>query len=160
MAPILAIDDISPRLALFTLDDGSGATIEIKIQRLDPSVSSSVNCPSNTAVENVNIDARLGVFDVIVDGSRLDIGTVAKVKCSISEFRKTRQLELKRISLVDTTDEEVKAWKELAVFRRQVLGKPWVLSAEEMKAADEQVQRKKRKKRKDRERVSLRSTSG
>ncbi|KAJ9666550.1 hypothetical protein H2201_003207 [Coniosporium apollinis] len=147
VAPILAIDDLSPRLTFLTLDDGSGATIEVKVQRLDPAVSSSVDCPSNTVIENVNIDARLGVFDVVVDGRRLDVGTVVKVKCGISEFRKTRQLELKRISVVDTTDEEARAWEELALFRRQVLDKPWVLSAEEMKAAEEQVRREKRKER-------------
>ncbi len=80
VGPIIAIDDLTPRFTFLTLDDGSGAAIEVKIQRLDPAVSASVDCPSNTAVENVNVAAGLGVFDVVVDGRSLDIGTVVKAQ--------------------------------------------------------------------------------
>jgi hypothetical protein len=97
------------------------------VSRLPPEITSSVDCPSNTTVDNVNLSVGLGEFKVWVDDTVLDIATTVKVKCTISTFRKTRQLELKRISIVQTTTEEAAAWAELAAFKRDVLSRPWHL---------------------------------
>ncbi|OCL07937.1 hypothetical protein AOQ84DRAFT_354732, partial [Glonium stellatum] len=144
---IVAIDDINSKYTILTVDDSSGATIEVKIVRLAPEIANAVDCPSNTTVDNVNVVAELGVFEVVVDGCNLDIGTIIKAKCTISEFRGNKQLDLKRVSLVRSTDEEAQAWAEMAAFRQNVLAKPWVLSEEELKRIDKglKVQRKKEK---------------
>ena len=96
---------------------------------------------------NLNVIAQVGIFEVVVDGQTLDIGTVIKAKCTITEFRRNKQLDLKRISIVRTTDEEAQAWADTAAFRQNVLAKPWVLSPKELKRIEKvlKVQRKKEK---------------
>lgn len=103
--------------------------------------------PSNTLVDNVNIVSCVGTFLVAIDGKEIDIGTVVKAKCSISKFRGTRQLVLKRITVIRDTNEEAKAWEALAQYKKTVLSRPWVLSqgdydAIERQNAEEQEQAK------------------
>ncbi|KAF2092653.1 hypothetical protein NA57DRAFT_69606 [Rhizodiscina lignyota] len=154
---IVAIDDPTPKLAILTLDDGSGQTIEVKIARLPPEIASSVDCPSNTAVDNVDVTTGLGAFRVFVDHVHLDIPAVVKIKCTISWFRNMRQLELKRISTVRSTDDEVKAWAELAAFRRDVLSRPWHLQRHKLGELDAEARataqkdRERQRERLDRE---------
>ncbi|KAH7136000.1 hypothetical protein B0J11DRAFT_176520 [Dendryphion nanum] len=122
---VVAIDDINAKYTVLTIDDGSGATVEVKIIRLTPEVYDPVESPSNTVLDNVEVISRLGAFEVTVDHHPLDIGTVIKAKCTLSEFRGQKQLELKRVWIVPTTDEEVRAWAETAAFKRDVLSIPW-----------------------------------
>lgn len=145
-APIVAVEDIASKYALLTLDDGSGATIVVKITRLPPDVAKSAECPSNTSVDNVNMRMEVGSFDVVVDGQVLDIGSVVKVKCTIDEWKGTKQLELKRIRIVISTEEEIRTWDELARWKRDVIGAPWVLEGDTLKNL-EQEDRNERKKR-------------
>lgn len=98
-------------------------------------------------MDNLSIVAKLGCYDVIVDNTILDIGTVVKVKCTISEWRQTKQLELKRIHIVRSTADEVKAWQEVVRWKRDVLGKPWVLSKKQLldlEAAEAEIRRQRR----------------
>ncbi|TKA66587.1 hypothetical protein B0A49_08579 [Cryomyces minteri] len=145
VAAIVAIDDLGPRYTLLTIDDGSGATIEIKITRLDTAQSANSTSPLDTEVENVKVKAQLGGFDVLVDGKILDIGTVIKARCTLGSFRGVRQLELKRVALVHTTDEEAQAWADLADFKQDVLSKPWVLTSAELKNLEDEVNGERRK---------------
>lgn len=136
---------MSPRATLLTLDDSSGAAIDIKIARPAPASAPRGACASPTAVANLSIASRAGVFDVLVDDTPLDVGTVVKAKCTLSAFRGARQLELQRISVVRGTADEVRAWAELAAFRRAVLRRPWVLSAEEVARLKAEVRREERR---------------
>lgn len=140
-APILSIEAITDRYTILELDDGSGSTIFVKITRLskDQLLANHVDNVSNTTVENVNIVSKIGVFDVFVDGhKKLGIGTVIKVKAVIGEFRKIKQLELKRIYVIRTTGEEVKEWAEVARWKRDILSNPWVLAPGKLKELDSQ----------------------
>ncbi|KAJ4360652.1 uncharacterized protein N0V89_001218 [Didymosphaeria variabile] len=144
---VVAIDDINLRYTTLTLDDGSGATLEVKIKRLLPEIYNPVDNPSNTEVDNVNVLSGLGRFDVTVDDQIVDIGKTIKVKGMISEFRGFKQLELKRIWIVSATNEEVKFWEALATFKKDVLGRPWHLSkaqGEEIKKSTKNEQKKAR----------------
>ncbi|KAF2237236.1 hypothetical protein EV356DRAFT_442330 [Viridothelium virens] len=146
VGPIVAIDDINPKYTILTLDDGSGATLGIKIIRRqldDP--NNPVDCPDNTEVANLNVISSLGVSELALAGNLLDIGTVVKVKGTLEEFRGVKQLELKRISIVKTTDEEVKAWNELAQFRKNILSEPWKLSNREIKQLEDGIAAQRRK---------------
>ncbi|KAF2449653.1 hypothetical protein P171DRAFT_405085 [Karstenula rhodostoma CBS 690.94] len=134
---IVAVNEINLRYTTLTLDDGSGDTLEVKIKRLLPELYNPVDSPSNTEVDNLDVLSGLGRFDITVDGQIVDIGTIIKVKGTISEFRGFKQLELKRIWVVSTTDEEAKFWKALATFKKNVLGKPWHLG----KAEGEKIKR-------------------
>jgi hypothetical protein len=128
---VVAIDDINLKYTVITIDDGSGANIELKIVRIPPAERNPVDTSSNTTIDNVSIVSPFGVFEVVVDKQRLDIGTVVKAKGTISEFRGIKQLDLKRIWVVATTDEEAQAWAEAAAFKKEVLSRPWHLSSAE-----------------------------
>ncbi|KAH7083085.1 hypothetical protein BKA63DRAFT_142902 [Paraphoma chrysanthemicola] len=128
---VVAIDDINLKYTVLTIDDGSGATIELKIVRIPPIEQNPVDTSSNTTIDNVNIVSPFGIFEVVVDQHQLDIGTVVKVKGTISEFRGIKQLDLKRIWIVATTDEEAQAWAETATFKLEVLSTPWHISSAE-----------------------------
>lgn len=144
---IVAVNEINLRYSTLTLDDGSGDTLEVKIKRLLPELYNPVDSPSNTEVDNLDVLSGLGRFDVTVNGVVVDIGTIIKVKGTISEFRGFKQLELKRIWIVSTTDEEAKFWKALATFKRNVLGKPWHLSKSEGEKIKKELKFEQRKAR-------------
>jgi len=145
---VVAIDDISVRYTVLTLDDGSGATIEAKIVRRVPGMGNNVETPSNTVVDNLNVITKLGSeFNITVGGQVLDIGTVVKVKGTVSEFRDFKQLELKRIWIVPTTNEEVRAWQETAAYKQKILSKPWRLTSSEHNKIKNDIKAERRKER-------------
>jgi hypothetical protein len=130
---VVAIDDLFERLAIVTVDDGSGATIELKIARIPPT--------------NVKISSPFGQFEVVVDHQRLAIGSVVKAKGTITEFREVRQLDLKRLWVITTTDEEAQAWAETAAFKLDVLSKPWHITSKQHKQIKDKIESDKRKTR-------------
>ena len=142
---VVAIDDINVKYTTLTLDDGSGANIEVKIVRLTPGVYNQVESPSNTMIDNVNVASQPGVFEVTVDHQQVEIGTVIKAKATLSEFRGAKQLELKRIWIVSTTNEEVQAWAETAAFKQTTLSRPWHLSSAEHKRITGEIKSERKK---------------
>ena len=133
VAPIVAIENLFGKYALLTLDDSSGETLAVKIHRLPPDQGlSETDLPSNTTVSNVNIDSPIGKFEVRIDGETVDIGTVIRVKCTITTFRGKNQLDLQRASIIRTTKKESLAWEEVARWKR-IISKPWTLSVRELR---------------------------
>lgn len=61
----------------------------------------------------------------------VDVGSVVKIKGGISTFRDQKQVEIIKIEVLKSTDQEVKCWNEVLEFRKEVLRVPWVLSAEQ-----------------------------
>ena len=123
----------------------------MKIIRLTPSeLSTSSSHPSNTKIPNVNVYSRLGNFRVVIDGAEIDIGTVLKVKCTISEFRGSKQLEMLRAWVVRTTDEEAAAWAETAEYKREVLSRAWRVSGREHRRIKEGIERERKAERAER----------
>ncbi len=142
---VVAIDDINLKYTALTIDDGSGATIELKIVRTPPAEQNPVDTSSTTKINNLNIISRFGIFDVVVDDVPLDIGSVVKAKCLISEFRGIKQLDLQRISVLTTTNEEARAWAETAAFKQAVLSRPWHISSAEHKKIKHTIKAEKKK---------------
>jgi uroporphyrinogen-III decarboxylase len=142
---VVAIDDINIWFTILTIDDGSGANIELKIVRIPPAEKNPVDTSSDTQIDNVSVISRLGVFEVMVGSQALDIGSVIKAKCTISEFRGVKQLEMKRVWTINTTNEEAQAWAEVAAFKQDILSKPWHISTAEAKKInhDKKVEKKK-----------------
>jgi hypothetical protein len=81
----------------------------------------------------------------MVDNHRLDIGTVVKAKGTLSEFRSIKQVELKRVWVVATTNEEAQAWAETAAFKQEVLSKPWHLRSSKLKQIKDKMKSDKNK---------------
>jgi endo-1,3(4)-beta-glucanase len=61
----------------------------------------------------------------------MDVGVVVKVKGRVGEFREQKQVEVIKVDVLGCTDEEVRCWNEVMDFRRDVLGKVWVVSKEQ-----------------------------
>ena len=160
-APIVSIEDVASKYALITLDDGSGATIIIKVARLAPEIASSLECPSNTTVDNVNVHVKLGTFDVEVDGQILDIGSIVKAKCTIDEWKGVKQLDLAKIKVIRSMAEEINEWEEVAKWKREILDQPWVLDDKhlvEMEKKDRDQRQKQlddQKKAEEKKRIHL-----
>jgi hypothetical protein len=142
---VVAIDDINLKFTVVTIDDGSGAVIELKIVRVPLAGQNAILASSETKLNNVKVISQLGVFDVVVDDQKLEIGTVVKAKGTLSEFRGIKQVDLKRIWVVTTTDEEAQAWKEAAAFKQNVLSKPWHLTSAEHDQIKAKIKSEKRK---------------
>jgi len=130
---------------VLTIDDGSGATIELKIVRIPPPDKNPLDTSSSTKLSNVHVISQFGVFEVVVDNQRLEIGTVVKAKGTISEFRGSKQLDLRRIWVVATTDEEAQAWAETAAFKQEVLSKPWHITSTEHRQIKANMKSEKKK---------------
>jgi hypothetical protein len=142
---VVVIDDITSKYSALTLDDGSGATIELKVVRRITDQHSSDSYPSNTLINNVNVISQLGVFEVTVDNVNVDIGTVLKAKGTISEFRGVKQLELRRVQIVSSTDEEAQAWAESAAFKATVLSNKWRITSAEHGVIKAKIKAEKKK---------------
>lgn len=138
---IVAIETISSYFSLLTLDDGSGACIEIKINHRKMQAGDEAEYPSNTNVDNLDVLMHLGLPTILVDKQPIDIGTVVKVRCTISVYRRTRQLELKKTLVVKDTNAEAAAWKEVAEYKRDVLARPWVLTTSDQDRIDRETRK-------------------
>ena len=102
---------------------------------------------SNTMISNVNVISQFGVFEISVDHRVLDIGTVLKAKGTISEFRGVKQLELKRVQIVSSTDEEAQAWAETAAFKVTVLSVPWRVTSAQHSEIKSRIKAEKKRAR-------------
>ncbi|KAF2621631.1 hypothetical protein BU25DRAFT_435428 [Macroventuria anomochaeta] len=144
---VVAIDDINLKYSALTLDDGSGATVELKIVRTVSGEQGSKNPSSNTTISNVNVISQFGVFEITVDHLSLDIGTVLKAKGMISEFRGVKQLELKRVHIVSSTNEEAQAWAETAAFKTTILSVPWRVTSAQHSEIKSKIKAEKKRAR-------------
>jgi hypothetical protein len=125
----------------------------VKLHRLLPE-DITPQAPSNTVVSNVNISASLGLAEIKVAGTILDIGTVVKLKCTVDIFRDSKQLILQRALVIKSTTEEAREW-EILVKWTNILSKPWILEPNERATIEKRFAedrlREKEKKRKQME---------
>ncbi|KAK7529162.1 uncharacterized protein J3D65DRAFT_643205 [Phyllosticta citribraziliensis] len=145
---VVEIGAPTPLLVLFTLDDGSGATVEVKLERLRPDqLDKTGTHESNTVVPNVRVESGIGFLNVLVDGTVVDIGTVLRVQCSLDSYRQINQLELKQCSVIKSTADEIRNWVGTAKYMRDILQEPWVLSAKDQAKLDRRYSREQQAKR-------------
>ncbi|KAM0716771.1 hypothetical protein Q7P37_008216 [Cladosporium fusiforme] len=134
------------RFALLSLDDGSGSAIEVKITRRQDFFQEGEVFPSNTMVDNLDVTATWGLASLLVDKKPIHVGSILKVKGTITSFRQ-RQIDLKRVFVVKDTNEEAAFWAGVAEHRRKVLSRPWVLTDADMKAIDQSLEDGERRER-------------
>ncbi|OQO03943.1 hypothetical protein B0A48_10585 [Cryoendolithus antarcticus] len=123
------------KYAILELDDGSGCTIEVKIPRQSGEVNGAYGDTPETLISNVKVGVSMSIASLYLDKRPVPVGSVVRVKGTITKFRE-RQIELKRLFLVESTDEEVRFWARLAKHRRDVLSKPWVFTPAQRATAD------------------------
>lgn len=86
------------------------------------------------------------------DLTDVKLNSIVKAKGNINEFRGRKQVQLKRITVLKDTNDEMEALAETTEFKKNVLSRPWVVSeevvAEEKRklAMDEAKEQRKLKK--------------
>ncbi|KIV92444.1 hypothetical protein PV10_03741 [Exophiala mesophila] len=144
---IVAFDGDNKRFWIFTLDDASGSTIDVLCPKpdedADPGPTTSVSKSPDPHSPSALLTALLPV---------LDLGTTVQVKGTLSSFRKTLQINLKRIFLVPSTAHELAHIRSRNDFFRSTLSIPWALSERRQRhllrqANEEAVTRRDREKR-------------
>ena len=148
---IVARTDVYKRTIL-TLDDSSGATIDIVVMKSDPD---SVPKPQPRTQKDEGEDASQDQQSQTQAGPEtktgpeeethvatttkttlnitpLTPGTTIKVKGTLSTFRATMQLQLERVFAVPDTNAEMHFLDQRTRFLVEVLSVPWVLSGEEI----------------------------
>ena len=83
--------------------------------------------------------------DPAVSWKDIDIGRVIKVKGIAGMWRDVMQINVIKIVVVRSTDEEVRCWGEVGAFRKEVLNVPWVVSQEEEERLRKKQERRTRK---------------
>lgn len=175
---IVARTEISKRTIL-TLDDSSGATIDVCILQSDPKEKekTQTNSSQTSGISNPEPDAPTS-FDAsgqtdtttqvnqtehvsATDRTILDItclrpGTTVKVKGTLSRFRSTMQLNLERFTVIRDTNAEMQFIDERLQFLVEVLAVPWVLLDEEIEQLRAEAERGDLKVIEDRERAERR----
>jgi hypothetical protein len=144
---VVGFDD-HERFWLFTVDDSSGATVDVTCRKpenvKEQNEDSSARPNSNAALaQDAAAEARKGKNqgrnDAATDEtnarlevlSRVDLGSVVKVKGTITTFRSVRQIALERLEIVPDTNAEVRFWTQRTQLFADVLSKPWVVSVDE-----------------------------
>ena len=150
---VVDVEVITGKHILMSLDDSSGACVEIKTSFRDTRPDDHATYPSNTVIDNLDVSVSLGLAAAFINRQRIEIGAVIKAKGTLDSFRNTRQLKLERIWVVKNTGEELKAWTETAKWKREVLSVPWILTQAQKDEVDEQIRREALK---DRERLKKR----
>ncbi|USW52017.1 Putative replication factor A protein [Septoria linicola] len=125
------------KYVLLTMDDGSGANVEVKIERpVAYREHSGAVYSTNTTLDNVQVMSEMSLPVVHIGNVRVDIGTVLNAEGKVESYRMSRQLIAERLRLVNDTNEEAVHWSKTAHWKRNVLNKPWFLSDSAKQAAD------------------------
>ncbi|GKZ30479.1 hypothetical protein AbraIFM66950_009253 [Aspergillus brasiliensis] len=120
-----------PTLTILTLDDSSGATLDVVVQKAAP-----VTAP---AVSTTSIQPPISTTPHIspTTSAPLDItpytpGTLAHLKGTIITFRGVNQLQLERVFPVRDTNAEMRFLDQRSRCLVEVLDVPWRLGREEV----------------------------
>ncbi|KAJ5383533.1 Nucleic acid-binding OB-fold [Penicillium concentricum] len=138
-----------PWRTILTLDDSSGATIDIAVQKKTepkPSTTSqktpttdpeqtewssfSLTAPTATSLTRTTHITSKDRDEI--DISALEPGTLVRVKGTLSTFRSQMQLNLERFWIVRDTNTEMQFLDSRLRFLIEVLSVPWVLTDEEI----------------------------
>ena len=139
---MVAIDEVQSKHVLLTIDDGSGATIVVKITLESKDTSSAVNTLSSTKVPNVYVRTSIGLLNVLINNVIVDIGTVLKVKAMVERFRGSNQLAAERLEVIEGTTGEARVWGDIARWKTDILAQPWILSKDDLKRLEARVRAK------------------
>ncbi|KAH8668098.1 hypothetical protein BGZ60DRAFT_528436 [Tricladium varicosporioides] len=150
---VVAVDEARER-RVWTLDDSSGVCVECTAPMPTPDPPNGtlvVTKPAPTkpkAQLHSTSTTKPGpsVTNPNIPWDEVDVGTVIKVKGGISNFWDQKRVEVIKIEVLKSTDQEVRCWDEVVKFRREVLDCPWVVTPE----MEERCRRRVGRVRKDR----------
>lgn len=114
-------------LVVITLDDSSGATIEIAWKNPDDNITWMTF--GQTAHSSEHASAQT-IPEIL---STLDSGTCIVAKGTLTTYRSIRQLTLHRLSVIRSTTEELTHISSRTSFLLSTLSKPWTLPSSQQK---------------------------
>ncbi|KAK7900266.1 hypothetical protein LTR67_004012 [Exophiala xenobiotica] len=147
---VVALDEYFEKFWLFTIDDSSGATIDVtcpkpekekekaaavnSAQAQDGKSKSKSNSPKESTTEEAILQRNV---------STLTIGTVVQAKGTLSTFRSSRQLSLLRLAIVPDTTHEMALIASRITFLNSTLENPWTLSSSRLKELQKEAEGEK-----------------
>jgi hypothetical protein len=158
MGLIVQIDTAgNGRYFLLTIDDGSGVSVEAKIEGKAERREGEDEWKENSQTDDVDVFVENNLPIVHLHGKRLEIGEVVLVKGTLTTFRQERQLVVKRLRRMKDTNEEAIWWSSMAEWKRTILNKPWVISSKDRVKADEKYQEEEQKSKDEKKREQKRT---
>ncbi|CAK7201453.1 endo-1,3-beta glucanase [Sporothrix eucalyptigena] len=100
---------------VYTVDDGSGATIECSVPAPKPVQKRS---DQQQALQPA-LEPAIPMIDTP--------GTVVEIKGELRTFRDDFQIQVIRLAVLRATQQEVQFWAKVQMFAESTLYKPWVL---------------------------------
>lgn len=146
------------KFILLTVDDGSGANMEVKLERpVAHRAPSGAVYSTKTTLDHVEAIIEMGLPAVYIRGKRVEIGSVVIAEGKVEKYNTSRQLIAQRFSFVKDTHDEAVYWSKVAEWKRKVLNKPWTLDTETKRAIDMKLKEEERVREKNARRKKKRS---
>jgi hypothetical protein len=123
---VVAVNEQETR-HFYTIDDGSGATLECVVNVPKPAPGTSAAVATSNAKSNQNSSA-LPAID-----APIDVGHALDIKGSVGEYRWNKQIRAEKIVHLNSTEQEVIFWEKVTQLKRDVISKPWVLDRLEVR---------------------------
>lgn len=161
------------RRTLLNLDDSSGSTLEVVIVKASSATETSTSnaaasteeeeeqtpipAPAGTEINKPQLQhVSASTKQSIPDTDTLTVGTVAKLKGTLSRFRNSMQLVLERFTILRDPNAEVRFWDERTRFLVDVLSVPWSLTSGEVAHLRRLADQEREKAAEERKRVAER----
>ncbi|PYH32607.1 OB-fold domain-containing protein [Aspergillus neoniger CBS 115656] len=116
-----------PTLTILALDDSSGATLDVVVQKAISTPSTSMISPPSGMHTHISPTTALPL-----DISPYTPGTLAHLKGTVTTFRGVNQLQLERVFPVRDTNAEMRFVDQRSRCLVEVLDVPWRLGREEV----------------------------
>ncbi|QSZ30743.1 hypothetical protein DSL72_000301 [Monilinia vaccinii-corymbosi] len=127
---IVAIDDFSRRRA-YTIDDSSGACIEC-VALLPPPSKHSTSNPNSQAAPPPSKPTEPSIEHPQIPWENVEECKVVRILGVLSTYMTMPQIQIIKMGVVGNTEGERKWWDECRRLKREVLGREWRVSQEEV----------------------------
>ncbi|RAK95072.1 OB-fold domain-containing protein [Aspergillus ibericus CBS 121593] len=151
---IIACHDL-PTRTILTLDDSTGATLDIVVIK-GPEPSTSTTVTTTTTTTSSPATHISPTTQTPIDITPLVPGTLTHVKGTISTFRNTNQLQLERYFLIRDTNAEMRFVEQRSRFLVEVLSVPWRLGGDEVERLRGEMEEEEERVEEEQERVRRR----
>lgn len=138
---VVEYDDYNEKYWSCTVDDGSGGVISCMCWKPDKDQVKPAGGHDGGTMPEKTIDVEQQRREIVIKS--IDIGTVVQVKGTFTSFHEVRQIQIERLAVVPTTNDELKLIAARTKFLEEVLVKPWVVSPNRQKRLLKDVQGEK-----------------
>lgn len=146
---VVAFDENFDKFWNLTVDDGSGEVIDCVCWKPEKEqVRLAGGQDGGAKLENIDVEQQRR--EQVIEG--IDIGTVVRVKGTVTSFRDVRQIKIERLNIIPTTNQEIVHIAARTKFLEEVLMRPWSVSPNRQKRLYKDTQGQLRK---DSERLIL-----